>query len=109
MHFLHEPNANAGNFYLLLCGSLADELHFNTVGQASIANSIIAGFNTRCGGKHRPTRSTEILRDLVNIGPDLAYQAWINCYDEQVVSKELVLNDDLEVTVLTTSRSLPWT
>ena len=61
------------------------------------------------GANIAPLGGTEILRDLLNIGPDLGYQAWVNCYDEQVVSKKLGPNDDLEVTVLTTSLILPWT
>ncbi len=78
--FRNEASDSDERLFLWLGGSLANEFHPNTAGQAAVANAIIAAFNAKYRAGILPLAGTEILGGLLELETDVSYQSWIACY-----------------------------
>lgn len=79
--FRDAADGGADRTYLWLGGTLADDFHPNTIGQAVMANAVIDAFNTRYESNIDPLGGSEILSDIVGIRAARTYTEWATCYD----------------------------
>jgi lysophospholipase L1-like esterase len=78
--FLNAGTETGDPRYLWLGGSVSQDFHPNTAGQAVVANAIIAALNDRYAYNINPFSHREIVESVLGLDYDEAFVAWASSY-----------------------------